>query len=312
MEELCVIGEKSYFGDDYQDYNGHGTYCAKTINEINRAEFYSIKILDENLECSSRNLIDALEHCLTLKDFKIINLSLAIFSNKNSEKLLEIVEKLYLQGKIIVAAAENGRSTSLLADSKYTIGVSSELYDRDDTYHCDIYNKVQCKANGLPKFLYVSQEMCIPVGGTSKATAIISGQIVKILDNRPTSSFSEILLMLSKKNLYNDKQSINIKRTYELEPVLTTEYYYDIDILAVIVDAYYVILKLKIDAKYLLNYYLPNIYIKYGKNDFLKIVMFINYKLSINLKLQDLEYIDFTEVQRLYKKVERIMSDERI
>src|SRR5699024_11275991 len=109
------------------DENGHGSMCISTIyKECSQIEILSIRIFDSSLDTSVKYLEYALE-CLLYRDVKVINLSLALTKKVDTADLLHLCKQLERQGKIIIAAVENGENSRLPSNYKGVIGVQGEL-----------------------------------------------------------------------------------------------------------------------------------------------------------------------------------------
>ena len=184
------------------DANGHGSMCISTIyKECPQVEILSIRIFDSELDTSIRYLEYALE-CLLYRDVKVINLSLALTQKVDTADLLKICRELEKQGKIIIAAVENGEKSSQPSNYKGVIGVQGELI-RDNIWELRLGNLDFIKQS-IP-FLHTDQHNYYKMfcECNSSAAAMVTGIVAKMLLERPE---------LKKKDIIRELKVMSIKK----------------------------------------------------------------------------------------------------
>lgn len=106
--EAVTEGNKvSFVASDGQDAAGHGTACAGIISRIApEAELYSIKVLGANAAGAGMPFLAGLEYAIKRK-FKVVNLSLGTTKPQYVAPLRDLLDRAYMAGCIVVAAANN-------------------------------------------------------------------------------------------------------------------------------------------------------------------------------------------------------------
>ena len=166
------------------DANGHGSMCISTIyKECPQVEILSIRIFDSELDTSIRYLEYALE-CLLYRDVKVINLSLALTQKVDTADLLKICRELEKQGKIIIAAVENGEKSSQPSNYKGVIGVQGELI-RDNIWELRLGNLDFIKQS-IP-FLHTDQHNYYKMFGECNSSAAAMVKTTIIITHRISS-----------------------------------------------------------------------------------------------------------------------------
>lgn len=85
----------------------HGTVVCQMISQYGKFdEIYLVEVLDETESGTIENLETALRWCLN-QEIDMINLSIGSIEEDNFPVLKELCQKLYEQGKIIIAAENN-------------------------------------------------------------------------------------------------------------------------------------------------------------------------------------------------------------
>lgn len=194
----CILqGRYIKTGTDCKDVLGHGTYCLQTIRHISSgSEFIVIKILDDNGLTCDDVLIEALRRLLYL-DVDIINLSLSVTdSSYNSNELKNICDQLYTQGKIIVAAVQNGTNSSVPASYDSVIGVSGILADKPNLIKIFLNNKIDIGADCLPILVKKDQKQWDYFSGNSKSTCVVTGFLANILEKQKSRNKENLLNLL--------------------------------------------------------------------------------------------------------------------
>ena len=106
--EAVTEGNKvSFIPADGTDAAGHGTACAGIIARLApEAELYSIKVLGANAAGAGMPFLAGLEYAIKRR-FKVINLSLGTTKPQYVAPLRDLLDRAYMAGCIVVAAANN-------------------------------------------------------------------------------------------------------------------------------------------------------------------------------------------------------------
>lgn len=167
----------------YDDEIGHGTAVADIMNQFaSQSELFIIKLFTKELTSTEEKLEYALEYIEKNVNCDIIHMSIGMGAVKNIERLTSMVNKLYNQGKILVAAYDNNGSLSYPAILPAVIGVDintnyTVLSDYDVIYNSMI--NIRC-ANTYFRTKWLIPERNI-VRGTSYSAAYITSLISNIL-----------------------------------------------------------------------------------------------------------------------------------
>lgn len=184
-----VEREKSNF----RDYNGHGSMCLSTIRKIvPNFEYYVIRIFGQELKCSTFQLMEALSYLLT-NDAQIINLSLSTTGIKYKKDIQNLCKQLYQQGKIVIASCDNRNNISIPAECKYTLGVRGTLINSIDRYYFNRWSRIQCLADSTPILVKGLENQVHFFGGNSKATACMTGIILKMWKQHKDENSHQII-----------------------------------------------------------------------------------------------------------------------
>ncbi len=204
--QLSVIGGMAFLRakdnntsreyDDFQDESGHGTACAAVIQRENPSvSLYIVKVLNTNLETDTDVLLKALEHLLYV-DVKIINLSLAARYSSYMGKMERLCGALLEQNKIIVSSYGNAAANGYQfpATLPNVLGVRGNiLIDRKFWYN-PMTNDIVC--DSTPVMVPTLPGNYRLFGGNSKATALFSGLLSRIFNEKPMTSIRELKEML--------------------------------------------------------------------------------------------------------------------
>ena len=191
-----------YIDDDAE--LSHGTSCANIIySKFSDCGFVSIKILNENGQARSLQLVKALEWCI-LNKTRIINMSLGTVNFKDYAPVRKIINKAYRSGIIIIAASDNNGMFTLPASLENVIGVKcdkSNFLDGDDfIFHHTAVDGVNITTsphheivrNGVLDYKFNESNSF----GAPKITALVYG----ITSENPGISFFEIKQELWKRS----------------------------------------------------------------------------------------------------------------
>jgi len=191
-----------YIDDDTEA--SHGTNCANIIySEFPDCGFVSIKILNENAQGRSLQLVKAMEWCI-LNKVRIINMSLGTVNFKDYDPVREIVNKAYSNGIIIIAASDNNGMFTMPASLENVIGVKCDknniLAGDDFIFHhaavdgvnisTSPHHEIVC--NGVLEYKFNESNSF----GAPKITALVYG----IISENPGISFFEIKQELWKRS----------------------------------------------------------------------------------------------------------------
>jgi subtilisin len=168
-----TIGRPAFTNNDVF---GHGTAVASIIAKIApNARIIDIRVLDSNNRGCCEALVEGLRFAVESKA-PVINLSLAVKSNLVS-KLLDLTEKAYYQGQILVAAKRNIPlgDYGLPAVLSSVISVDNEDFPSPFHFLYRSHHVIEYIARGesitvaAPGGRYTTQS------GTSFATPVVSG-----------------------------------------------------------------------------------------------------------------------------------------
>lgn len=178
---IKYVHGKIVYTENYNDLNGHGTYCAMIIKRLcPDVKLTIIKILDENKMGQSECLLEALNY-LYYNPVNIINMSLAIQDVHSKHKLCSVCNKLRKRGTILVSSLANHREYSYPAIFDDVIGVKGSLClkEREYIYHSN--RAIQCQSSSIPILVERMDGTYTFFGGNSKAAANVSGIIADMI-----------------------------------------------------------------------------------------------------------------------------------
>lgn len=139
--------------NDFQDDHGHGTSVADTIMQVfSEAQFYIIKIANEEGKTSTRLLKMALKKCLNL-NVKYICISISVTSEGYHQQLSEITHQLVDQNKLIFVSVKNGSQSSYPATLPTVIGVNGQMFCSIDPF---LFSKIKRSKPYLMKLQFLS------------------------------------------------------------------------------------------------------------------------------------------------------------
>lgn len=180
----CVIGgavvQEIFCGRDNDAYreldvNGHGTMCAKVIENMSAAEleFVSAKIFHQELKATERQIVEALTYMMDMH-VDVINMSLSV-SLPESTALFKICRQLDEAGVVLVSAAANSGKKTLFEDYGNVVTVTGSSFFNGGVYWhggsravCDIE----------PVLLPWYEKAHRFFGGNSKAAALFTGLVI--------------------------------------------------------------------------------------------------------------------------------------
>jgi major intracellular serine protease len=189
---LCVNGHRDYTGEGLFDYNGHGTNVAwQIIKSFNKKKYCILSVkyyLSTSLFFSSnlRKELQGIEYAIELKA-ALINFSGGGESYSLSED--QVVKKALSSNiKVVVAAGNNGSNLdekcnffpACLKPNKNLYVVGSLSAEGKKMGHSNYGHAVTNWALGER----VEDQNGKPLTGTSQATAVLSGKLLKNMENR--------------------------------------------------------------------------------------------------------------------------------
>lgn len=194
--DLHIIERK--FNNPY--CNNHGTTCAAIIKKYyGKAEFASIKILDDSFGVSTASqLITAINWCVERK-IKLINLSLGTTDYRDFDSIKKCVNTAADKGTVIIAAGCNNNIISYPAFLSNVIGVrqNSGLYGKDGYI---MFNSpvdgIDCEACGEHCLIDYRGKERITSPSNSYSAPYITAAAACILENNCNAGISEVKAFL--------------------------------------------------------------------------------------------------------------------
>lgn len=224
-----IMGGISFENDnseDYHDHNGHGTLCAAVIkSQYSDAGLYAVKILNHEAGGTSQSLLSGLKHMLST-DIRLINLSIAITNDHYVGEIKDICHALYNEGKIMVCSVANELDNSNPAQFTNIIGVRGKMFKTPEEYWYNSANDIQCIAD-------MTRMLTSDLNGTyrlfgkcnSKATALFTGRVARIMADKPDISFAELEEILEEKAVRKEWNDTCLKKDEPLSEVFDKEKY---------------------------------------------------------------------------------------
>ncbi|WP_090738166.1 S8 family serine peptidase [Paenibacillus sp. Mc5Re-14] len=174
--------------NDFQDDHGHGTSVADTIMQVfSEAQFYIIKIANEEGKTSTRLLQMALKKCLNL-NIKYICISISVTSEGYYQQLSQITQQLVDQNKLIFVSVKNGSQSSYPASLPTVIGVNGQIFCSIESFLFSKSKEIQAVFDEAPIFVYTLAERFAFFKGTSKANALCVGRSMQLISSEVTNS----------------------------------------------------------------------------------------------------------------------------
>lgn len=292
-------------GNDIQDNHGHGTSCAYTILRRNEnVELTPIKVLDKLGRTSSKCLLKALEFLIDT-DIKLINISLSTVNFDYEDQFFNLCNKLISKNKIIVASMDNRYRDSLPAILPNVIGVRGRNLGFTDEYWYNHKNTIQCICDNEPILVpNIKEEKMVFFGHNSKATAIMTANISKILSLNSKINYFELNNLLKKYSIKNNWTNEEVSdfnfnlNNYILENrTLKGELKENADLLCrLIIDTY------KVDVDDINSLYKCSLFnnpINLNKHNIYNLIYAIEDKLNINLNYDKISLKTFRSIYSL-------------
>ena len=313
-----VIGKKSFLlsddlseiieGSEIYDDEGHGTACAYTILRRNEnVEIMPIKIIDELGRTNSKCLLKALEF-LVHTDIKLINISLATVNFDYEKEFLKVCNELVLRGKIIVASMDNRYRDSLPSKLDSVVGVRGKNMGLTDEYWYNNKVNIQCICDNEPIVVPSIKKRAMSLFGyNSKATAVMTANISKILNLNNEINYDRLNILLEKdatrmtwidQDLIDDESDYSVKEKLNLESDVKGK----IDLLCkLIIDTY----SCDINIEDIYNCSLFSSITNMNKHNFYYLLYEIENKFNIKL---DYDKISLKTFKSIYSLLELIMN----
>jgi len=215
--EASIVYEESLLHSTV-DEAGHGTACANILLEVApQIELVSIKVLDDNLKGECSDLIVALEWCLD-NNIEIINLSLGCNQEVYKLKLFELLEKIYLNGIIVVVANSNDiKEKSYPAGFSSVITVTSHEKENEGMILSTPSLGIDFSAFAQGRKVAWKNHLNKIVSGNSFATPYITGRVACIKSKHPNLEPYEIKTILHSlsDNIYKE-EIVEIPHVYKV------------------------------------------------------------------------------------------------
>jgi len=163
-EEDMGIALRPLAADACNDGFGHGTAVASVIRSIAPgAELVDVRVLNEFNACSGEVLIAGLRWCID-QGLPLVNVSLATIKAKYRLELIDLCEKAYTQGTILVASKRNFGPIGFPAEFSNVISVDRESYPELYRVNFRPRDQVEFDARG------VNIRVAAPGGGYTEMT----------------------------------------------------------------------------------------------------------------------------------------------
>lgn len=210
--DLDIAGGISTVGytSSYNDDQGHGTHVAGIIGARNNsfgvrgvayeAEIYAIKAFDRNGEAYLSDLIEGIDWSIA-NGMDIINLSSG--TQTSTRSFLNVVNKAYDSGLLIVAAAGNDGAPNGLGDTvdfpaRYAsvigVGAVNSFFERAS--FSSTGPEVEVAAPGVEILSTYLDNQYAYMSGTSMATPYVTGQLALLKQAYPELTNEQLRLVL--------------------------------------------------------------------------------------------------------------------
>jgi subtilisin family serine protease len=186
----CDAAGSIVFGDDYRDYDGHGTAVAGILRaKAPDVELYSIRVLQERLRTESRVLAAAIRSCIA-NDIRVINLSLGTRQISEIDPLRHACE-VAAEREIILVAAGSEDERIFPASFASVVSVSADECCGWNDYACHESSEVEFRAHPWPRPLRGTAQTG-NLRGHSMATAHVSALVARIVEAYPRAGLHEV------------------------------------------------------------------------------------------------------------------------
>lgn len=199
-EDLVIAGGKSFvdYTASYYDDNGHGTHVAGIIGArdnsygikgvASETELYAVKAMNQNGVSYLSSVIAGIDWAIS-NDMDIINMSFG--SQVDSYAFRNIVDKAYMQGIIIVAAAGNdgtgyGDTVDYPARYSSVIGVGAIDQQNGHASFSSTGPSVEVVAPGVSILSTYPNGSYERMNGTSMASPFVAGYLALLKQAYPS------------------------------------------------------------------------------------------------------------------------------
>ena len=196
LMRLQVMENNTIVEDNSEAYLSHGTLCASVIGDLSPiSEFISIKVLDEQGQGYSDQLVCALKWCLE-NEIKLIHMSLGTTNYHDFSKIETVINELTQRDFIIVAAYSNMNIPSVPAHLPKVFGVRSDKDEnlKNGEYFFDNSHNLR-EENSIVAHYDKTGKINIGVSN-SFAAPVITSHILRLLNTNPNMNFKDILEFL--------------------------------------------------------------------------------------------------------------------
>lgn len=182
-------------GYGVDDDNGHGTQIVNVLSMyITPENITSIKILDENKECTHFELIQALKRCVEM-DAKVICLSVSLDVQEYPGELYDVLQQLNDKGKIVVCSEHNKFRNSIPASLPSVLGVRRASTNNELKF--DRHEYIQFEVPIAAVAVKSLDDAYVSFGGSSLACAVLSGIICEILSKLKINNTFDLIRYLN-------------------------------------------------------------------------------------------------------------------
>ena len=172
--------EKIVYKDNATDYNGHGTVCVNTMWSVfDNIDVYAVNVMGISGRANIRTFAEGLSFAKTL-DVDIISVCSSLIVEDEDPQIKKICDEITASGKVLVAAVQNGRKSSAIANYPGVIGVLGANIE-GYSYAFDRKKAVQMICDNKNYIVEGRKLLCECFFGNSRATAIATGIIAKLL-----------------------------------------------------------------------------------------------------------------------------------
>ena len=128
-------------------------------------------------------------------------MSLAVEKNGRDSRLKKICKRLNDQGKILIAAVENGSKKSIPAIYSTVIAVEGRKLKQNFDFMFSSNKRINCVIRSEPHLYYQKKDDYVMYGDcNSFAAAKLSGKLARILRKQPSNDNSKVKKLLRKES----------------------------------------------------------------------------------------------------------------
>ena len=175
-------------GTDYKDELGHGTAVAAIVTNGNDVRLFSVKVFDDQLECSEDILLAALSYIEKSVNCDVVNISAGLTGLERRTELESVCQRIRKKESCVVSAFDNDGAISYPAGFSCVIGV-------DVTNTCVRAGQIEFVDGPIVNILGRGGARRVAwrrsgynfIGGTSVAAAEVSQLICRIMSDGASS-----------------------------------------------------------------------------------------------------------------------------